>query len=33
MGFLDLGFQIKFDGVHKSDELKLRTWVPMFLNR
>jgi hypothetical protein len=31
--FLDLGFQIKFDGVHKPDELKLRTWVPTFLNR
>jgi hypothetical protein len=30
--FLDLGFQIKFDGVYEPDELKLRTWVPTLLN-
>jgi hypothetical protein len=34
VGFLDLGFfRIKFDGVHKPDELNLRTWVPTFLTR
>lgn len=24
---------LKFDGVHKPDELNLKTWVPTFLTR
>jgi hypothetical protein len=32
-GLGDLGFFIKFDGVHMAHELNLRTWVPTFLTR
>jgi hypothetical protein len=32
-GLGDLGFFIKFDGVHVPHELNLRTWVPTFLTR
>jgi hypothetical protein len=27
----DLGFWVKFDGVHVAHELNLRMWVPTFL--
>jgi hypothetical protein len=32
-GARDLGFWVKFDGVHVSHEFNLRTWVPTFLIR
>jgi hypothetical protein len=29
----DLGFWVKFDGIHVAHELNIRTWVPTFLIR
>jgi hypothetical protein len=30
-GDRDLGFRVKFDGVHVAHVFNLRTWVPTFL--